>query len=150
MAGMAVLRALDLGQQGFFFSRGFDRELAASFFCGFVVLGGLFLETVQLRFHVGRIGHQGQGAQRGDAVADVVAHVDDQAGDDVVDADHVVEAVLDLRHAQDADHGHHNQQRQHEGKAQPKRTPTFMFDKFISPSLSVDQIRTVAIPCLNY
>jgi hypothetical protein len=81
---------------------------------GRIVLGGLFLEFDDFRFHVGRVGHQGQHAQRSEAIADVVAHFDHEPGRYITDAHHVIEAILDLRHAQDTDHRDCDQQYQNQ------------------------------------
>jgi hypothetical protein len=132
MAGMATPSASLIWPAGLSLRRGFFANLSGQLLLQRVVLGGLFLE----RFSSGSMSAGSvirvRVRSEGDAVADVVAHVDDQAGDDVVHADHMVEAVLDLRHAQDADHGKNDQQHQHERKAQAQRMPTFMFDKFIT------------------
>ncbi len=114
---------LDLGQQGLLVLAAFGGEDLAQLGLRLVVLGGLFLELLELGLHVRRVRHQGQHAQRGQAVLHVVAHVDDHAAGDVVHAHHVIETILDLGHAQHADHGHSDQQHQHQGETQPQAHP---------------------------
>ncbi|MNM15119.1 hypothetical protein D3C81_253420 [compost metagenome] len=109
---------LDRGQQGLFFRRRLDGEFLFELFLRVLVSGRLRLDTCHFRLHIARVRHQGQDAQRGDAVADVATHIDHQAGDDVVDVDHMIETFLDLRHARDAEDGHGHQQNQHQGESQ--------------------------------
>ncbi|MNT39115.1 hypothetical protein D3C72_1753360 [compost metagenome] len=109
---------LDRGQQRFFFRSGLDGEFLFELLLRFLIGARLRFDTRHFRLHIARVGHQGQDAQRGDAVADVATHVDHQAGDDVVDIDHVIETLLDLRHARDAEDGHGHQQNQYQGETQ--------------------------------
>jgi hypothetical protein len=116
---------LHFSQQRLFVIAAGRAEDAGDFLLRLVILGGLVLEALEFRLHVGGVGHQGQHAQRRQAVGHVVAHLDHGAARDVVDTHHMIEPVLDLRHAQDADHGHHNQQHQHQGETQSQAHPDF-------------------------
>ena len=109
---------LDRSEQGFFFGSRLDGEFLFELFLRFLIGAGLRLDTRHFRLHIARVSHQGEDAQRGDAVADVATHVDHQAGDDIVDIDHVIETFLDLRHARDAEDGHGHQQNQYQGESQ--------------------------------